>query len=224
MHTQGTPLTLSYSPKLGEIHLHTLAHPCPELPGCLLSIAILSTLHTLKLLLGEDLAGLDEREELGEGWLATGLPSGSLWKKGPSYVREELELPLLGQESTPGKRKMARVSEGPTCSWPCERCWHGSWLVMAHVRCGVVGWCVLMQSMGVVHVWCCVSVHVSRGAERTFIRGGTVGGCGLVCERHGTQCMDLVSCLAYVLLFICVLSCMSFVAFGTCISFLLTLI
>lgn len=98
-----------------------------------------------KLLLGEDLAGLDEREELGEGWLATGLPSGSLWKKGPSYVREELELPLLGHESTPGKRKTARVSEGPTCSWPCERCWHGSWLVMAHVRCGVVGWCVLMH-------------------------------------------------------------------------------
>lgn len=25
-----------------------------------------------------------------------------------------------------------------------------------------------------------------------------MGGCGLVYEWHGTQCMDLVSCLAYV--------------------------
>lgn len=70
----------------------------------------------------------------------------------------------------------------------------------------------------------CVGTCESWSRENVVIRGGTVGGCGLVSERHGTQCMDLVSCLAYVLLFICVLLCMSFVAFGTCISFLLTLI
>lgn len=64
---------------------------------------------------------------------------GSPWKRGPQQVWEGLQFPLLGPGSTPGKtegkqRKMARVPEGPTCSWPCERCRHASWRVMACVR------------------------------------------------------------------------------------------
>lgn len=43
-----------------------------------------------------------------------------------------------------------------------------------------------------------------------------MGGWALVCEWHGSQCVDLVSCVAqFVCVFICILLCISLVAPGS---------